>query len=808
MYLSLNWLKDFVKIPKSLTPEELGLKLTLHTVEVEGIQKQGDRFKNVVIGKILEIKKHPNADRLQLAKVDIGKEVLDIVCGAPNIAVGQYVPVATVGAILPNGLEIKEAEVRGEKSYGMLCAADELGLGDDHSGIMILKKAKLGSNFSDYLGLQDIVFEVDNKAITNRPDLWGHFGMAREISAFLGVKKYGLELKEIVPGNDMKINLDIEDKSAFRYMALAIDNVRIEASPKWMQDRLVAVGVRPINNIVDITNYVMMELGQPMHAFDRDLIKANDKEISLIVRKSKDGEIIETIDGEHRKLDDNTVVIAKKDGAIAIAGIMGGGNSGVNSETKNIVIESANFNPELIRRASQKLSLRSESSVRFEKGLDVNLCADALKRAVELIAKVCPGAKVSSNIVDLPAQLESGLRSIELDLHWLEKRIGQKIENREIVKILTSLGFSSEKAGNSHSHILKITVPTWRNRDIAIPEDLMEEVVRIYGYENLQPSMPKVEMRAPIQDDEKRLERKIRNILAGAPGLTEVYNYSFVGEEQLKKLNIDSDDYIRLANPLSSQAGMLRQNLMANLVGNIKTNQARHEKLGLFELGNVFLSAPGNFYKDDKKEELLPYQEKHLALVLAGDNDIELFSELKGIVEYLFSSLKIGTNFKEVEMKPVWADAGICAHIISDGEQAGIIAKLDDQSAKRSGLKKNFVIAEIGFRNLLELEKTAAKDMYSPIEKHPAAIRDIAFVVDKKILYNEIRDVFFKSSDLIREVELFDIYEGDKIGKDKKSLAFHVTYQGERTFTSEEIDELQKKLIKNLEEKFEAKIRD
>lgn len=790
-----------------MAPEELGLKLTLHTVEVEGIQKQGDRFKNVVIGKILEIKKHPNADRLQLAKVDIGKEVLDIVCGAPNIAVGQYVPVATVGTILPNGLEIKEAEVRGEKSRGMLCAADELGLGDDHSGIMILKKAKLGSSFADYLGLQDIIFEVDNKALTNRPDLWGHFGMAREISAFLGAKRYDLELKEFAPGNDIKINLDIEDQCASRYMAVAIDNVKIEASPKWMQDRLVAVGVRPINNIVDITNYVMMELGQPMHAFDRDSIKATDQEINLVVRKSKDGEIIETIDGEKRKLDNNTIVIAKQEGAIAIAGIMGGSNSGVNSETRNIVIESANFNPELIRKASQKLSLRSESSVRFEKGLDVNLCADALKRAVELITKICPGAKVSSNVVDLP-QIEANLNTMELDLHWLEKRIGQKIENREIVKILASLGFVAEKAGSSHSHILKVIVPTWRNRDIAIPEDLMEEVVRIYGYENLQPSMPKIEMRMPLQDDEKRLERKIRNILAGAPGLAEVYNYSFIGDEQLKKINMDPDDHISLANPLSSQFSMLRQNLLINIAGNIRANQARYEKLGLFELGNVYLSAPGNFYKDDKKQELLPYQEKHLAIALAGDNDLELFSEMKGITEYLFASLKIGISFKEVEIKPVWADAGICAHIISDNKQAGIIAKLDDQSAKRSGLKKNLVVAEIGFRNLLELERSAFKDMYLPIEKYPSATRDISFVVDKKILYNEIRDTIFGSSDLIKAVELFDIYEGEKIGRDNKSLAFHVTYQGERTFTSEEIDELQKKLIKMLEDKYEAKVRD
>ncbi len=311
MYISLNWLKDYVDIPRKVSPDDLGLLLTTHTVEIDDVINQAEKFKNVAVGKILEINKHPNADRLQLAKVDVRNEILDIVCGASNIEVGQLVPVALVGAILPNGLEIKEAEVRGEKSFGMMCAADELGLGDDHSGIIILdKKAKVGQNFADYLGVKDTVYEVDNKSITHRPDLWSHYGLAREISAFLGVKfkEHNTNKSPLTPfnkGGEIKLKGKIEDYDLCpRYMAIAMDGIAIEDSPKWMQERLIAVGVRPISNIVDITNYVLLELGQPLHAFDAKLL--GDK---IVVRRAKNKEVIETLDGEKRKLDKNDIVI-------------------------------------------------------------------------------------------------------------------------------------------------------------------------------------------------------------------------------------------------------------------------------------------------------------------------------------------------------------------------------------------------------------------------------------------------------------------------------------------------------------------
>lgn len=392
MYLSLNWLKDFVKTPSDMTPEELGLRLTNHTVEVEDVIKEAEKYKNIVIGKILEIKKHPSADRLQLVKVDIGSNKLDIVCGAFNIEVGQLVPVALAGAILPNGVEIKEVEVRGEKSNGMLCAEDELVLGDDHSGILILKDGKVGQQFGEYLKLSDVIFEVDNKSITHRPDLWSHYGMAREISAFLGVKfkEYEPNEKLIAKVEDkIKISVKVEDRDLCpRYMAIAMSRIKVESSPKWIKERLIAVGMRPINNIVDITNYVMLELGQPMHAFDKALISANRETnghgLNIIIRRAKRSEAIKTLDGVKRELDENMLVIANKIKPIAIAGVMGGAESEINSDTTEIILESANFNFISIRKTSQELGLRTESSIRFEKALDPNL-ADVAKYACLII---------------------------------------------------------------------------------------------------------------------------------------------------------------------------------------------------------------------------------------------------------------------------------------------------------------------------------------------------------------------------------------------------------------------------------------
>lgn len=806
MLISLNWLKDFVDIPKKISSEELGLLLTKHTVEIEGVKNQAEKFKNVVVGKILAIKKHPNADRLQIAIVETSRgSSLQIVCGAPNIQVGQLVPVALIGAILPSGLEIKEAEVRGEKSFGMMCAPDELGLGDSHDGIMILdKKTKVGEDFGKYLGLKDVIFEVDNKSITHRPDLWGHYGMAREVAAFLGVKfkKYNANAANLnanAANKIMRIKCKVEDFDLCpRYMAIAMDGIKIGDSPKWMQERLIAAGVRPINNIVDITNYVLLELGQPMHAFDAKFL-GNE----IVVRRAKNKEIIETLDGEKRELDKNDIVITDGKKPVALGGVMGGANSEINNETASIIIESANFNPIVIRKTSTKLGLRTESSARFEKGLDPNLSETALVRAVELVKKLCPKAKIISNLID-EKKFKLNQGPIELNLDWLTKKIGEDIGEKKVVDILENLGFSVETCRGAS---LQITVPTWRaTGDISIPEDLVEEVARIYGYDNIKPMMPKVDMGAPEINQERAFVRKIKNILIGASALTEVKNYSFVGEEQLQKLNIDFSEYIRLANPIADNQTMLRQSLVPNLINNIRSNQAKFEEIKIFEIGSVYFSAFGNIPKGGESKETLPFQEKHLGIAIAGLDD-KVFNKAKGIVEYLLSAFGLLVSYKECANIPTWSEKGACAELETNGKNIGKIAMFSASVAQKSGLKKSAVFIEISSNEFFNLVERIGIKKYKKLEKYPPAVRDLAFVLDAKILYNNIRDEIASFNELIKEVELFDVYEGDKLGADKKSLAFHITYQADRTLTAEEVDNLQDGLVKNLEKKFGAKIR-
>ncbi len=814
MYLSLDWLKDFVKIPKNISPADLGLRLTMHTVEIDNVIEQSERLKKVVVGKVKEIKKHPQADKLYLVKVDIGREGLEIVCGADNFQAGDLVPVALTGAVLPNGMEIKATVIRGVKSNGMLCAADELGLGSDHSGIMILKSGRVGQNLSAALGLDDVIFEVDNKSITHRPDLWSHYGMAREISSFLNTRMAvhieRMAANKIKIGKSKKLNVEVKDfKLCPRYMAIQVDNVKIEDSPGWMQKRLLAVGMRPINNIVDITNYVMLELGQPLHAFDAALIatniKTNSHEFNIVVRRARRGEKIETLDGQKRELDEEMLVIANKDKPIGIAGVMGGANSEIGQETKSIVIESANFESTQIRKTAQKLGLRTEASIRYEKSLDPNLCASALARVLELIKKICPRAQAASNLVDEKKyKLNQG--PIELSLEMVNNLAGEKIDEKRIINILTSLGFGVKKKS---AGTLACFIPSWRaTRDISIPEDLVEEIARIYGYDNLEPRMPNIVMAAPEFNQERTIERKIKNILALGAGLIEVYNYSFVGEAQLKRLKIDYTNHVELANPIASHQTLLRQSLIPNLFENVKLNQARYENFGLFEIGSIFLNSPGEINKNEEGKEKLPYQERHLGIIMAGGADEDIFFRLKGIIEYLLSRFGFEIEFVP-GAGPAWAQAGATAGISLAGKNVGFLAGADNYVCHSAGIKKQVAGAEISLPEFYEALATGGARCYEPLPKYPAVRRDLAFVVDSKVLYNDIKAAINNFSALIKTVELFDVYQGEKLGRGKKNLAFHIAYQSpDYTLTAGEVDELQSGLVKHLEQKFKAQIRD
>lgn len=805
MYISYNTLKDFISIPKNISPEEIADRLTKHTVEVEGLIKQADNFSGVVVGRVLSVEKHPNADRLRIAMVDIKSDKLRIVCGAANLAEGQLVPVATIGTILPGEFVIKESEIRGEKSQGMICAEDELGLGDDHDGIMVLSKsAKIGQDFAQYLGLDDIVLEVDNKSLSNRPDLLNHYGIAREISAIfdLNLKDINDFVKDIDLSGKGKLDVKVEEKEACpRYMAVKVSNIEVKESPVWLKNRLLAISQKPINNIVDLTNYVMFEIGQPMHAFDAE------KVTKIVVRQASKNEKIETLDEKERILNEDDLLISDGKNPLALAGIMGGKDSGISEETKNIILEAANFKASDIRKSSQKLSLRSESSIRFEKAIDPELPPIALKRFLSLLKKICPKAEISSEVIDI-SNYKIKTESIELSLNWLNKKIGQEMDKKDVLKYLSRLGFGIEEKDED---VLLISIPSWRaTKDIKQKEDLVEEVLRLYGYDNIESKLPLEELRLPEVNRLRLFERKIKNILSLKHSLFEVYNYSFVSEDQLKKLGVDFFNHLRLLNPLSETHTLLRQSLVPNMVLNIRNNQFKADSLGFFEIAKVFFNAPGNLSRDNISDEVLPFQESRLGIALAGEKN-ELFNNIKGIIESLCRSLSAANfeiEFSQAELLPAWANENFAAKISLLGQDLGYLALIKDEAATASALKKSAIFAEIKLQRLFEIISDSVKISFHELPKYPAVTRDFAFVFDEEIMYNEIKKVITSYSPLIKSVELFDVYIGDKLEEGKKSLAFHISFLSEeKTLSSSEVDILQEGLIINLEEKFGAKLR-
>jgi phenylalanyl-tRNA synthetase beta chain len=802
MYISKNWLTDFVKIPNSLSSKELGFKLTMSTAEVEGMTDQAQSLAGVVVGEILEVKKHPNADKLQLTVVNIGKEKLNIVCGAPNIAVGQKVPVATIGTKLPNGMEISKAKVRGEESFGMLCAEDELGLGKDHNGVLILdNKAKVGEPLTKVLGLDDTIYEIDNKSLSNRPDLWSHYGIAREIAVLIGEKLKEFKVMVRQAHHDTTaLDIKIEDfKLCPRYCGAVLEGIKIEESPEWLKKRVSAVGMRSINNIVDITNYVMMEIGQPLHAFDYDKLA----EHRIVVRKAKKGEKIDTLDDQTRELDDSMLVIADAVKPVAIAGIMGGANTEIDNKTKKVIIESANFDHVSIRQTESKLALRTEASIRFEKSLDPNLAEWGIKRAIELILQICPEAKLVSKIEDVKKfKLNQG--PIKLSFDFITKKVGQKIPKDKVLKILFSLGFEIKKGVKDMS----ITIPTWRaTKDISIPEDLVEEVIRIYGYNNLKSSLPMIEIVKPEANIERDLERKIKQLLAYGFGLNEVYNYSFVGEDQVKSLGLKVEDHIRIANPQSKDWNLLRRSLIPNLLGNAVSNCRNFDDFGLFEVGTVYWPEAKGEKVSDKSDKNLPLQEKLISGIICEKKNDKPFYIAKNVIAGLLAQLHFDYKLEKTTEVQSFSKKNRAVKILVQGKELGYISEPADNLYDKLGLKSKISIFEFNLTKLASLYTDAIK--YKPIPKFPSIDLDISMIIAKKILWEEIyqavRDV---EKDLIRKITFFDVYEGQGIPEGKKSIAFRIEYRSDdKTLTMDEVQAIHQKVLNILESKFSAQIR-
>ena len=795
MKISYNWLKEYVDI--NLTPEKLAEVLTMHSFEVENIIYQGEGLDGVVVGEILEIKKHPDADKLSLVKVDVGKnKILDIVCGAPNVEVGQKVSVALVGAELLCGLKIEKRKVRGVESCGMICAEDELGLGENHEGIMILSKdLKIGTPIKKALNLDDVIFEID--ILPNRAhDCLCHLGVAREVAAILGCHCEGearsnpdTTRKELshgiatsscgTPRNDKALNIKIKNKNLCkRYSAVVVKNVKIKESPAWLKNKLESCGVRSINNIVDITNYVMLALGQPMHAFDADKLKGK-----IIVRQAKKGEKILALDDEKYKLNENDLVIADEKKAIAIAGVMGGIETAVDENTKNIIFEAANFDCTNIRKTAKRLKLSSESSYRFEREIDPEITMPAIIKAIEMAGDLA-GGKIEGNIIDIysnPVQQ----KELEFEFKRIKNLLGVEVAEKEVARILKSLDFEVVVKNET----IKVKVPTYRI-DIERANDIIEEIGRIYGYKNIPEVAPEVEMKSVAGDKILLLEKDLREISEGL-GFCEIYNYSFVSEKDIKNIGLKIEDHLELQNPLSEEHKFLRMSTLPYLLKNVEKNLKYKDDFALFELGRIYL-------KNDNK---LPNEKRIFAGVMADKNiKNTLFYELKGRIEILLSKLGIGElTYKEIKSTELFWHKGRSAEIIYQNKTIGKIGEIHPNVSGAFDIETRVSYFEIYEEELLKFY--SKEKNFQKINKFPAVELDLSVVFNEDVKWDDIKKVVFGvDSKLIKNLQPFDTYRGKNLGENKKSIAFRISYQAEdRTLKDEEVEVIQEKIIKKLE---------
>ena len=656
------------------------------------------------------------------------------------------------------------------------------------------------------MNLTETVLEIDNKSLSNRPDLWGHYGLAREVGALYGKKLKPYETKEIEKGKEMKIKVEVADKKLCpRYMAVAMSGIKIAPSPEWLQKRLVSIGFHPINNIVDITNYILAELGQPMHAFDAANLSAkakNKHKKNIFVRPAKLGEEFVTLDDVKLKLNETDLVIADENGPLALAGVMGGAGSGISDSTDTIIFEAANFEASQIRKTSTRYGLRTESSMRFEKSLDPFQTLVALQKAVELTKQVCPSAQVASAVAD-KALFSHMHKVLDVSNDFFSKIIGADIPVKDAVVILQALGFEiKEKKKN-----LLVKIPSWRaTKDISLPEDIAEEVLRIWGYEKVKAELPKFAINAPEQNKLRRLEHLVRQILSERLSYDEVYNYSFISEQQIALLGEKTGKYLELDNPVSKARPYLRRELVSNLLENIEVNIENYPDLKIFETGRVFWpEIPGPRAKGNG-DALLPHQDLHLCAVIAAKKNNQPFNEARRAVEEIMSAVNLPFEISPAKHPRAWQHPARSGLIMAGDQEVGEIFELHPATAEQAGLKVRVAGADLNLEKLLPLIRE--KTFYQPLPQYPESVRDLSVVVKKEISNADLLKAMAGNQPLLKSVELFDVYEGQNIGAGYKSLAYRLVYgHAERTLTTEEVDAAQAAIIADLSKKFGATVR-
>lgn len=793
MKVSLNWIKDFVDIDPKKEPQKLADLITVRTAEVEEVEDLAGNFDNMVVGKIEKIEPHPDADKLQVTQTNVGGKTLQIVCGANNIYEGMLAPVAMSGSMIRwhgegDPVELKPVKLRGVESDGMLCAGEEIGVESKIDGIYDLTGVgfKEGTSLAKVFSKDDVVIEIDNKSLTHRPDLWGHYGVAREVASITGKTFKKMDLSDVkfpAKGDSPKIEVKNFDLCP-RYCGVIIKGIKVEDSPDWLKQRLLSVGYRPISNIVDITNYVMAELGQPLHAFDKSYIQGG-----IIVRNAEKDEKITTLDGQERKLDEKTLLIADHEKPVAIAGIMGGENSEINDGTTEIIIESANFNPESVRKTSTRLGLRTEAVQRFEKSLDPVLAETAIKRTCQLILEICPDAEIAGPIVDVNNGLPKQLK-VDLNVKTVSSKIGVEITFEQAKKMLESLDFETVKKSEN---VLNVTIPSFRaTKDVSIEDDLVEEITRLYGYENIKPTLPDLPIVVPERNKERTLKHEARKQLAFGFGMTEIYNYSFYGKDEMTKALLEEKGHIELQNYLSQDQTHLRTTLVPNLLKNVVSNLRFYNDLKIFEIARTYREI-GEFF---------PLEEKWIGAAVArkGKQKTSLFYEAKSIAtEFLNQFFKDGIEISQQSKAPSYAHPSRCAKIKYQGQVIGNVFEVHPLVLSNFEIEAATAMFELNFTKMCSFDEKFVK--YSQIAKFPGIEIDISVVIDSTKKVAELEKAIMKADDkLIKRIKLFDIYEGDKMEKGKKAIAFRVLLQtAERTLTDEEMAKVQQKIFTNLQ---------
>ena len=796
MKYSYHWIKELSGTKKS--PERLAKLLIAHAFEVEAIEKFASGLEGVVVGKVLKLEKHPNADKLRVAGVEVGKsDVRSIVCGAPNVAVGQLVAVAIPGATLPGGMIIKEAELRGIVSQGMICSAKELGLGDNHEGILVLPKdTPVGASFVKFFGLEDSILDV--KILPDRgADALAYEGLAREVAALDGhaprfVEKTVKPLR--VPAYNRAPKIVIEDKKAcLRYLGMSFQGITIADSPVWLKAKLLVAGQRPINNVVDATNYLMLLTGQPMHAFDADKITGN-----MSIRRAKKNEKLKLLNGEVKKLVPDDLVIADSKGALALAGVMGGASSAISEKTKNIFFEIANFDGATVRRTKNRHSLPTDASYRFERNLDPNLPGEAGKIAASLLLALTGGKLMGQKDV-YPQPRKSW--KIMLSLERVEEMLGLKVPLFEVVQYLALLGLKVKKVAGEKA--LSVEIPT-RRPDLKDEWDLIEEIGRMKGYDKIAPLTPLVPLVPGEANPEKSFERRTKEYLA-ASGFDEIMTYSFYGEKEMKGAVLPLSHHLELENPLSPDQKYLRMNQVPHMLQKIKANLRTFESFDIFDWGSVF-------GKDPKTGTSGEVESLGLMTVLSKKSEKgEAFFVMKGKVEALFKALHIDTERLSWELPEKFPELPVLgmlhptrtAVFAFEGKPFGIIGEIHPQTLKAFDLEPRVAMA--GFV-AEDLEKLQMKEIvFAPLQRFPYAVRDISLTFPKKVTVAEVESLLRNAgAPLLRRLELFDIYEQ----KEEKSLAFHLSFGAEdRTLSSAEMDAAFDRIVRAVGERLEGRLR-